>query len=248
MLSATGTHLGHYSRQAGVKIQALESELKAREQRLFTLSATAEDYELMVKKKTADLAEVRSQLAAAQADGSTLRNRLESQARQLEDSDSRVASANKEYERMKATLARTEKELDSLRSLMAARRSEEVQRAEAESSREKELLTLREQMTKVSQHNASELDRARKAMSDIEAKYDIATTELQSMKDAKAKSEAALQELAQKLEGQQALFRSAEAVKRGLDSDLADTRKRLIEQQAALAELNSSRSVSSERP
>jgi myosin protein heavy chain len=209
------------------------------------LSATAEDYEVMVKTKAADLAEIRSQLATSRAEGLALRKELDSKARAVKESDSRVAQASKDQERLKASLARTEKELDSLRNLMAARRSEEAQRAEVEASREKELLALRDQLSKLSKHNASEIADARKAVSELEAKYSVATTELQRVKLEKAKSEADLSALAQKLEGMQTVIKSGEAVKRGLDSDLAETRQRLIQQQAALAEVTSSRDVSS---
>jgi predicted nucleic acid-binding Zn-ribbon protein len=82
-------------------------------------------------------------------------------------------------------------------------------------------------------------------VSELEAKYSVATTELQRVKLEKAKSEADLSALAQKLEGMQTVIKSGEAVKRGLDSDLAETRQRLIQQQAALAEVTSSRDVSS---
>jgi myosin protein heavy chain len=199
----------------------------------------------MVKTKAADLAEIRSQLATSLAEGLALRKELDSKARAVKESDSRVAQASKDQERLKASLARTEKELDSLRNLMAARRSEEAQRAEVEASREKELLALRDQLSKLSKHNASEIADARKAVSELEAKYSVATTELQRVKLEKAKSEADLSALAQKLEGMQTVIKSGEAVKRGLDSDLAETRQRLIQQQAALAEVTSSRDVSS---
>jgi myosin protein heavy chain len=199
----------------------------------------------MVKTKAADLAEIRSQLATSRAEGLALRKELDSKARAVKESDSRVAQASKDQERLKASLARTEKELDSLRNLMAARRSEEAQRAEVEASREKELLALRDQLSKLSKHNASEIADARKAVSELEAKYSVATTELQRVKLEKAKSEADLSALAQKLEGMQTVIKSGEAVKRGLDLDLAETRQRLIQQQAALAEVTSSRDVSS---
>lgn len=198
----------------------------------------------MVKNKQADLAELRSQLVTSQAEGLALRKKLDSQARVLEDSDSRVAQANKEQERLKAGLMRTEKELDSLRNLMAARRSEEAQRAEAESSREKELLALREQLARFSKQSAGELETARKALSDLEAKHGAATTELERIKTEKAKSEAEWQVMAQKLGNHEALVKSAEAVKRGLDSDLTEARHRLIQQQAALAEVTCSRDAS----
>lgn len=216
-----------------------------REQRLSTLSATVEDYEVMVKTKAADLAEIRSQLATSRAESLAMRKELDSKASAVEESDSRVAQANKEHERLKARLAQTEKELDSLRNLMAARRSEEAQRAEAESSREKELLALRDQLSRLSKQNASEVEAARKAMSELEVKYGVATTELQRSKVEKAKCEADLKSLALKLEGMQTVIKSGEAVKRGLDSDLAEVRQRLIQQQSALAEVTSSRDASS---
>lgn len=197
----------------------------------------------MIKNKEADLAAVRSQLSAAKAEARDLQNKLDAQVKASADATIKAEQAGKEQERLKAGLARTEKELDSLRNLMAARRSEEAQRAEAETSREKELATLRDQIGKFSAQNASELASARKALADLEAKHSIAVSELTKMQGQKAQSEEDLKLMLQKLEGQQSLLKSAETVKRGLESDLADVRQRLIQNQGALAEAVSSREV-----
>lgn len=231
------------SQQANEKIGTLEFELKAREQRLRTLSSTAEDYEVMMKKKEADLAAMHSQLSASKAEARALQNKLDSQVKALDDSNLRSEQAQKEQERLKAGLARTEKELDSLRNLMAARRSEEAQRAEAETSREKELAALREQVSKLSANNASELASVRLALSDLETKHVVATSELKKLHGQKAQSEEDLKLMLQKLDGQQCLLKSAETAKMGLESDLADVRQRLIQHQSTLADAVSAREV-----
>lgn len=198
----------------------------------------------MIKNKEADLATLRSDIAAAKGESRALQNRLEMHTKALDDSKLRADQADREQERLKAGLSRTEKELDSLRNLMAARRSEEAQKAEAETSREKELLALRDQVTKLSKQYAGDLTSARQALSDLEAKHGVAISELQKLKLQKAQSEEDLKLMRQKLEGQQSSLRSAEAVKRGLDSDLVDVRQRLIQHQTALAEAVNSREVS----
>jgi chromosome segregation ATPase len=232
-----------YSQQAVEKAQVLESELKAREQRLRILSSTAEDYEVMIKNKEADLAAMHTQLSASKAEARALQNKLDSQVKAVDDSNLCAEQAKKEQERLKAGLARTEKELDSLRNLMAARRSEEAQRAEAETSREKELVALRQQLTRLSTQNASDLALAKQALSDLEAKHQDALSQLEKLKGQKAQSEEDLELMLQKLESQQSLLKSAEAVKRGFESDLVDVRQRLIQHQGALAEAVSAREV-----
>lgn len=232
-----------YSQQAVEKAQVLESELKAREQRLRTLSSTAEDYEVMIKNKEADLAAMHTQLSASKSEARALQNKLDSQVKAVDDSNLCAEQAKKEQERLKAGLARTEKELDSLRNLMAARRSEEAQRAEAETSREKELVVLRQQLTNLSTQNARDLALAKQAFSDLEAKHQDAVSQLEKLKGQKVQSEEDLMLMLQKLESQQSLLKCAEAVKRGFESDLVDVRQRLIQHQGALAEAASAREV-----
>lgn len=197
----------------------------------------------MIKNKEADLAAMQSQLSASKAEARTLQDKLNSQVKAVDDSNLCAEQAKKEQERLKAGLTRTEKELDSLRNLMAARRSEEAQRAEAETSREKELVVLREQVTKLSTQNASDLALARQALSDLEAKHGDAVSQLEKLKRQKAQSEEDLKQMLQTLESQQSLSKSAEAVKRGLESDLVDVRQRLIQHQSALAEAVNAREV-----
>ncbi|KAJ9099993.1 hypothetical protein QFC19_005810 [Naganishia cerealis] len=227
--------------QALAKVEDLERELKTREQRLITLSSAAEDYEMMYKRKEAEIVELRGGLSRAKAEAQTAQRRLEEQTETLNSSQQSAAQANKEHERLKAALVRTEAELDGLRTLMAARKSQEAQRAEAESSKEKELVVLRDQVTKISQQSREDATSAALKFAQLETQHNQALSELQKLKMQKAQSEEDMQQAHEKLDAQRSLVRSADTVKRGLEMDLADVRQRLIEHQKELAETIKSR-------
>lgn len=219
-------------------------QLKTREQRLATLTSAAEDYETMFKQKEAEIIELGAKLSKAKSDALKAQGSLNERTEALNAAELRTEQANKEHQRLKAGLLRTETELDGLRNLMAAKKSEEAYRAEAESSKEKELAVLRDQVTTISHQSREDAAKALHAFAQLELQHNLALSELQRLKAQKTQSEEDLQQSMEKLNAQRSLVRSAESVKRGLEVDLVDTRQRLIEHQKELAEAIKSREVS----
>lgn len=208
------------------------------------LSSAAEDYEVLLKRKEGEIIEMGGELSKAKSDAAKAQKSLDERIEALSASQHRAEQANKEHERLKAGLLRTEAELDGLRSLMAARKNEEAHRAEAESSKEKELALLRNQLNTIVQQNHEDAAKASQAFAQLETQHNQALAELQKLKAQKTQSEEELRQSFEKLEAQRSLVRSAEVVKRGLEMDLVDTRQRLIENQNELAEAMKSRQVS----
>ncbi|KAJ9124435.1 hypothetical protein QFC24_003223 [Naganishia onofrii] len=226
------------------RVRDLEMQLKTRGQRLATLTSAAEDYETMFKQKEAEIIELGAKLSKAKSDALKAQGSLNERTEALNAAELRTEQANKEHQRLKAGLLRTETELDGLRNLMAAKKSEEAYRAEAESSKEKELAVLRDQVTTISYQSCEDAAKALHAFAQLELQHNLALSELQKLKAQKTQSEEDLQQSMEKLNAQRSLVRSAESVKRGLEVDLVDTRQRLIEHQKELVEAIKSREVS----
>ncbi|KAJ9107513.1 hypothetical protein QFC21_000969 [Naganishia friedmannii] len=229
------------SQQALARVQDLEMQLKTREQRLVTLSSAAEDYEMLFKRKEAEIMELGAELSNAKSDALKAQKSLDERTEALSASQHRAEQAKKEQERLKAGLLRTETELDGLRNLMSARKNEEAHRAEAESSKEKELAVLREQVTTIARQNREDVAKASRAFAQLETQHNLALSELQKLQVQKTKSEEDLRQSLDRLDAQGSLIRTAESVKRGLEMDLDDTRQRLIQHQKELAEAMKSR-------
>jgi myosin protein heavy chain len=211
------------------RLEKAMREMKAKEERLTSITMASADYETLIKRKEADLADLQVAVDAS-------RGQVEGLKKALRDSDlitetlkkdlSALATSN---ERLSANSTRVQQELDSLRKLMSAKRDEDVHRREAEASREQELTQLRDQLQTAIKEDRAFRGISHKAQQSFEKDLKDTQADLTKRVAAIKELEAKLSEARSQLEKQTALLSSSAKVTRSLEADLADVRKRLID-------------------
>ena len=210
------------------RMEAIMREMKSKEERLTTITVASAEYETMMKRKDADLADLRAEVKSTRTQLDDLTRKFREADMIAETAKKDLQSSDQRNEKLSGNLTRLQQELDGLRKLMSAKQSEDAQRKEVEQSQEKELLDLRGQLDKVSQQERAVREATNKATE--EYKKDLKNAQDQVAKQIKLVNDLTnqLTEARDQLAKQTSLLSTTAKVTRGLEVDLAECRKRLI--------------------
>jgi chromosome segregation ATPase len=226
------------------RLEKAMREMKAKEERLSTMTSATADYEVVIKRKEASIADLIAEAGTYRSDIEDLTRKLRAADSTAEIAKRDVQAMTKDSEKLNGNMSRLQSELDGLRRLMSAKQDEAAQWREADRSRETELTGLRDQLTQSGRDAKSMRDSLNQSIETLglqlkEAKTDLATTTVES-----DNFKSQLAEAQGQLERQTNLLSSTAKVTRGLESDLAECRKRLIVRDAELDAANKAKEVS----
>jgi myosin protein heavy chain len=210
------------------RLETVMREMKSKEERLTTMTTASAEYETMLKRKDADIADIRAELNATRAQLDDLKRKFRDADMLAETAKKDLQSSNDRNDKLAGNMTRVQQELDGLRKLMSAKQSEDAQRKEADRSREQELLSLRAQLDKAAQQERTLREDHNKASEghkkELKNAQDQVAKQIALVSDLTAQLTAARDQL----EKQTSLLSTTAKVTRGLEVDLAECRKRLI--------------------
>jgi myosin protein heavy chain len=227
----TNTLIPYNARDSVELLDRLEQaarEMKAKEERLTTITEASADYETLIKRKEADIADLKVDLDAAREQIIDLKKLLRDTDLTAEAAKRDLETSVQSNEKSNVNLVRVQQELDGLRKLMSAKRDEDVQRREAEESREQELTRLRDQLQQATREDQTFREASHRATQLLEKDMKDAQTRVSQQIITTQDLEARLSEARNQLDEQTSLLSSTAKVTRALEVDLADSRKRLI--------------------
>jgi len=211
------------------RLEKAMREMKAKEERLTSITVTSADYETLVKRKEADLADLQVVADASRGQVEGLKKALMESNLMTDTLKKDLSALTQSNERLTANSTRVQQELDSLRKLMSAKRDEDVHRREAEASREQELTQLRDQLQMAIKESRVMRDASHKAQQSFEKDLKDTQADLTRRIASVKELESKLSEARGQLEKQTSLLSSSAKVTRSLEADLAEVRKRLID-------------------
>ena len=218
------------------KADSLEAEARQAKEQLAELTRAATDYNNIIQQKESDITRLKSELSASKHERGQLMKEAAQLQSKIENLSAELQSEQVERKRDSGERTRLQTELDELRALLEAKTNEDTRRAEADKSKEEELLSLRSQVNKLSQDLADVRKGALEAQSKLKVDLDTINREhasLQHSHKSLSDKERAAQEQLKKTEN---ALSEAEKAKRTLDSELQHVRSRQLDLDTQLAE------------
>ncbi len=240
----------HEASRAAIEkqIEILRNDLKSSSSQTDSLTLAIASHDADQKRKDAQIAELLRRTAAAEKANSESATNHKSVITQLQEVKETAAEAIREKERKAAALVNTQKELDALRQLMAAKKSEAAQRASAEQSMTDEVSMLRRKLEDVEGARRSDVEKHAK-----EARH--AAIEIQTLRGEQAAAISAKDEAIKEGKTHQARLslvetdlKNGEALRSGLEAQVAEISKRLIKGNEELQDATGSLQVRSDLP
>lgn len=229
---------------AKAKLDTLEKDAHQAKEQAAELARTATEYSQMLQKKESEMAELQTELQAMRSEHLAISktiSELEAQSQALQEA---LDNSTSERQRDKAARTKLQKEIDDLRNVMAAKASEDTRRSEVQRSKEKELVGLRAQTSKLQES----LEEARRVSVETQSRLKIELEENQRRRENVEQAYKELEDhVTDNVEGRKkAEVGLAEAQKtvRSLESDVQSLRTKLVQTEGDLADATKAKEVS----